>query len=88
MCSVQTVTQVSGRSFAFNYFRKPRNHLNLYAAVEIRESSRPKTLPISHDAHGTIDGFRFACKSEANHNQRKRQQPQYSASRSSLLHGQ
>jgi hypothetical protein len=44
MCSVQTVTQVSGRSFAFNYFRKPCNHLNLYATVEIRESRVQKVF--------------------------------------------
>ena len=47
--------------FYFNHFRKPCNHPNLYAVVDIRESL--KTLPISQDRHGMIDSFRFALDS-------------------------
>ena len=41
--------------FYFNHFRKPCNHPNLYAVVDIRESL--KTLPISQDRHGMIDSY-------------------------------
>ncbi len=44
--------------FYFNHFRKPCNHPNLYAVVDIRESL--KTLPISQDRHGMIDSFRLS----------------------------
>ena len=54
------IRYVSGRRnqtfFSFNYFRKPCNHPNSYAAREILvRELRLRLLPISHNWHGVVD---------------------------------